>query len=91
MGRKYQRIGLVLSVFCKLRNWGLERKCILIFPRWPKVGSCESSQSGEGYRKSKNHLVGRGMVAVTNVASQLAITKVRLHCMSSCGRQMLYK
>lgn len=51
MGRKYQRIGLVLSVFFKLRNWGLERKCILIFPRWTKVESCEISSVRRGKQK----------------------------------------
>lgn len=31
------------------------------------------------------------VVVVTSFASELAIAKLSLHCMSSCGRQMLYK
>lgn len=51
VGRKCQGMEFVLALFCKSRNWGQERKYILIFPRQTKVESSKISPVRRGQQK----------------------------------------
>lgn len=95
-GEKLWKMSKKTPQLCYLcsANWGTEAwrgSAYSFYKDRHREKAVRSHWLGGENRNTTSHLLCLDIAVVTDLASELAIAKVRLHCMSSCGRQMIYK